>query len=53
MHVVAFVLLKVFVTDPLAHAVHANFESDVYLPAVHSEQFAAAVWVSVSVIEPG
>ena len=46
-------LPPMFVTDPVAHVVHASmFDAAEYSPATHAVQLVAPVEVPVSVTEP-
>jgi len=52
-HVLAPVLLPLFVTEPAAQSVHdATFEAVEYLPATHGVHASAPVLVPASVIDP-
>ena len=52
-HVVAPLLLPVFVIDPASHAVHAStFDAVEYSPAAHATHTLAPAAVPVLVIEP-
>ena len=53
LHIVAPVLLPVFVIEPAAHVVHvATFDAVEYSPAAHAVHELAPAAVPVSVIEP-
>ena len=52
-HVVAPVLVPVFVIEPASQSEHdGTFEAFEYLPASHAVQFVAPALVPVSVFEP-
>ena len=52
-HVVAPVLVPVFVIEPAAQSEHdGTFEAFEYLPASHAMQFVAPALAPVSVFEP-